>query len=203
MRLFTAFVVLVLCAFAVARGWTIARFAEERSTFASDGADLDRWTSVPGLGAAALDAAVARTSSLPDIDVTRERRDRLVALLAVRPMSSSDWLSLAAARLLTAQPYAQIAAALQMSYVTGPNEGTVMWRRGAFGLLLWQALPSDGRARAIADLAGAMRETTVEDDAIGEVRAILDGRSAEVRSQIADLLRADRTSDGSLRRLGL
>lgn len=206
MRWLTAFAILLLCSFAAVRGWGIAQFAEERARLASrqDGTTgLERWIGVPGLTASALEASLARGLQSSDVDGPRKRLESLVALLAVRPLAPESWLSLAGMQLVTAQPYKQILAALLMSSVTGPDEGRVMWRRGTLGLLLWQALPPDGRRRAIRDLAGAIQGTSIGNEEMGETRIILGVKSPETRSQIADLLRTDGVTDIYLDHMGL
>src|ERR1700730_11910281 len=160
MRLLTAVAIIVICGFAAVRGWSIAHFAEARALFASNEGEVDgvgRWVGVPGLTGMALKTSLAQTADVSDVDGARKRAESLAALLSVRPLSSENWLSLAKMRLVTSQPDKEVIAAWLMSSVTGPNERTVMWQRGVFGLLLWQALPPDARRRTIGDLAGAIQ----------------------------------------------
>lgn len=206
MRLLTAFAVIGLCAFAAIRGWSIAHFAQERARFASGQSavgDFGRWIGVPGLTGAALETSLAPTAGATDIDSARKRAESLAALVSVRPMSSENWLSFAGARLVTGQSYKEVLSALLMSSVTGPNEGMVMWQRGIFGLLLWQALPPDARRRTIGDLAGAIRGTSLGDREISVAKNVLSMKSAESRSVIADLLRAEGVAKAKLDRMGL
>ena len=206
MRLLTAFAIIGLCAFAVIRGWSIAHFAEERARLASSQGEVGgvgRWIGVPGLTGAALETSLAHMPGASDFDGARERAESLAALLSVRPLSSENWLSFAGMRLVTAQPYKEVLAALSMSSVTGPNEGRVMWQRGIFGLLLWQALPPEARRRTIGDLAGAIRETSVGDGEMRVAKIVLSAKSAEARSQISDLLRAEGVTEAKLDRIGL
>jgi hypothetical protein len=206
MRLLTALAIIGLCAFAAIRGWSMAHFAEERARFASsqsEVAGVGRWIGVPGLTGAALETSLAQTVGASDIDGVRKRAESLAALLSVRPLSSENWLSFAGMRLVTARPYNEVLAALLMSSVTGPNEGTVMWQRGIFGLLLWQALPSDARRRTIGDLAGAIGGGSVGDREMRAAKNVLGVKSMETRSAIADLLRAEGVTEVKLDRMGL
>src|SRR5262245_8359113 len=125
MRFHTAVAVIALCAFAVIHGSNIVRFALARSESpVGRRADAVRaWLAAPGLAAAAREAALTPVVDPADVDGARRRGDGLAAMLAVRPLSSSAWLSLAGIWLVTAQPYQQVLAALTMSSVTGPNEG--------------------------------------------------------------------------------
>ena len=139
----------------------------------------------------------------PAIDDARRRADGLSAILAVHPLSSADWLSLSGMRLVTGQPYEQVLGALAMSWVTGPNEGSVMLQRGIFGLLQWEVLPAEPRQRTIADLAEALLGTAVQDGEINPAKNVLAGKSEEVRREIADRLSAAGVAAAELARMGL
>src|SRR5690349_10255284 len=109
------------------------------------------WAGVAGVASTALKAKLKDNLDPSDWKASNKRRDDLSALLAITPVSSGDWLSLARQGLLTAQPRAQILASLLLSWVTGPNEGYVMAERGNFGLSLWEVLSSDLRSHVLAD----------------------------------------------------
>ena len=206
MRLLTTFCVIGLCVFATIRGWTIMQFAEARAQALAHQIPSDAvrfWIGAPGLTSAALHASLTQTSAGTDRDAPRKREDDLTALLAVRPLSSADWLSLAGMRLVTAQPLEKVLAGFVMSSVTGPNEGAVMVQRAIFGLLQWEVLPADARRRTIGDLARATRADAIGDGAMTVAKNVLRAKSAEVRSQIVGLLRADRVSAAALARMGL
>ena len=68
-------------------------------------------------------------------------------------MSSYDWLSLSGLQLITDQPMEQVFASLELSMLTGPNEGYFMAERGLFGASLWERLPPDLQRRVAIDLA--------------------------------------------------
>src|SRR5438067_5307647 len=144
MRITMSLVIIGLCMFAAPRGWSIADFAIARAGFASkDEQHVDpvrAWIGVPGLTAAAMRASFTEMTDAADLDGARKRADELTAFLAVRPLSSADWLSLAEMRLVAGQAQTDVLAALRMSRIAGPNEGLIMWQRGIFGLLIWQLL---------------------------------------------------------------
>ncbi|HZT88962.1 MAG TPA: hypothetical protein VFA12_13400 [Stellaceae bacterium] len=121
--------------------------------------------------------------------------ERLIA----RPLSASDWLSLAAARLDEDKPYGTVLAALHMSFVTGPNEGSVMWQRGVFGLMQWEFLSEEDRTAIARDVAGA-----IADDAdLAEARVVIAAKPLAVRRDIAALLRRQGATLAKFTRLGL
>ena len=198
--------ILGLTGFALSRGWEITRFAEARSRFATQQKQEDavkRWAGVPGLAEAALAASLARVADADDIDDARRRASGLTAILAVHPLSSTDWLSLSGMRLVTGQPYEHVLDALAMSSVTGPNEGSVMLQRGIFGLLQWEVLPDEPRQRTIADLAVALLGTSVHDGEINPAKKVLAGKPEEIRREIADQLRGAGVAATELARMGL
>jgi len=164
---------------------------------------LRHWTSVPGLAGEALEASLAEVADPADIDAARKRGEALNAVLSVRPLSSTNWLSLAGARFIAGEEYEDVLRALAMSSVTGANEGSVMLQRGIFGLVQWEALPVDVRRRVITDLAGAVLETTVRDGEIAPAKNVLSLKTADTRQEIANLLRAAGVSATELARMGL
>ena len=85
----------------------------------------------------------------------------------------------------------------------GPNEGSVRWRRGVFGLVLWEFLPADARERTVRDLAGALRGGLVADRQALAVGPIIGGKSTEVQTQIRALLAMQGVRRKDLIRLGL
>jgi len=206
MRLLTALCVIGLCAFATARGWRIWQFAATRAQVIAHQIPADAvrsWIGAPGLASAALYTLLTEAPATADRDASRRRTDALAALLAVRPMSSTDWLSLAGMRLVMGQPHQKVLAGLLMSSITGPNEAAVMVQRAIFGLLQWKALPADARHRTIRDLAGAARADAIGDGAMADAKNVLRTKSAETRAQIAGLLRAAQVPAAKLARMGL
>jgi hypothetical protein len=204
MRLLTACCVVALCAFAIFRGWSIVRFADAEARIASHERGIDAirpWIGTPGLTGTALHTSLTYLANSTDIEEARKRAVDLTTLLAVRPLATMDWLSLAGMRLVRSEPGAL--AALTMSSVTGPNEGAVMVQRAIFGLLEWETLPADARRRTIADLAEVISADVAADGAMTTAKNILRTKSPEMRSEIAGLLRTDRVLAGHLARIGL
>jgi hypothetical protein len=120
-------------------------------------------------------------------------------LLAVKPSSSGYWLSLARMRLATKQDIDGVAEALEMSVLTGANEGILMWQRAEFDLMFWDILPPDVRARAAAEL---------QDDSLAHgqaalLRSIVSEKSDQQRQEIRDVLRSRGLSDKLASLLGL
>ena len=155
-RSLTAIGVIGFCGFTVLQGWSILHFSVAIVNAASSdkrGETAHSWTGLAGVASTALKAALEDRFDSSDWKASNKRRDDLSALLAAKPVSSIDWLSLSRVELVTAQPRTQILASLLLSWTTGPNEGYVMAERGTFGVSLWEVLPSDLKSRVIADLA--------------------------------------------------
>jgi hypothetical protein len=204
MRVLTALTIIALCLFAAMRGWSIAEFAKAEGVSSRRGFDdLRRWVGVPGVSNAALQALLAQTTAVSDVEGARQRAERLTALLSVRPFSSEEWLSLAEMRLISKQPEKDVESALLMSSVTGPNEDYVMWQRGLFGLFIWQSLPADARRQTIRDFAGALHGVPLGDREISAARNLVSAKSDKARSEISHLLKAEGLSDTELGRVGL
>jgi len=205
-RLFTSLLILSMCLFTVVRGWSITHFAEARARLLSGtaGADALRpWVGVPGLTGPALESSLAVVSA-EDTDVARRRRsDDLVALLSVRPLSSANWLSLAANWQERSRHAPDVEGALSMSSLTGPNEGSLMWRRAVFGLLHWETLSEEAHGRTTTDLAGAMLGHVLVGDEVTLAGRLLSHKSSETRARIAAMLRGAGLPAAELTQLGL
>jgi hypothetical protein len=200
------------------RGWEVVAFTVALGKPSDDPAkSLLGWRDVPGISAAAIKAALEWmpdeatpdevtsdsdkvTSGKATLTDAQNRAKALAMLLAVRPLSSSDWLSLAGVRVATGAPSGQIRSALTMSYLSGPNEDMFILQRGMFGLLQWEALTDTDRRRIIHDLAGAITDDTIPDS--GQIKTILGEKSAEVRTQIAAMLEAEQVPSADLARIG-
>jgi hypothetical protein len=205
-RLATAFSVIALSAFAVSHGSGIVRFSLARdgaATPESRAEAVRRWSTAPGLAGEALGASLASVADPRDSEAVRRREETLSALLSVHPLSSTAWLSLAGTRLVVREAYQKVLSALAMSSLTGANEGSLMLRRGIFGLVQWEILPPDARHRVIADLAGAILEMSVQDIEIVPAKNVLSAKAEGTRREIADLLRAQGAPDKELARMGL
>jgi hypothetical protein len=201
MRLLTILIILVTCGYAAMRGREVVGFAVAEEQTRSDAADsFLGWRDVPGISGAAINAALSRMPFETSSADAERRADTLGMLLAVRPLSSSDWLSLAGVRVALDAPRDKVISALTMSYLSGPNED-IMLQRGIFGLLQWEMLTDADRQRIIRDLAGAITANAISD--LGTIKLILDQKSAEARSNIQAMLGAERVPPADLARIGL
>jgi hypothetical protein len=201
MRLLTILIILVTCGYAAMRGREVVGFAVAEEQTRSDAADsFLRWRDVPGISGAAINAALSRMPFETSSADAERRADTLGMLLAVRPLSSSDWLSLAGVRVALDAPRDKVISALTMSYLSGPNED-IMLQRGIFGLLQWEMLTDADRQRIIRDLAGAITANAISD--LGTIKLILNQKSAEARSNIQAMLGAERVPPADLARIGL
>jgi hypothetical protein len=184
-RLWTAIVVIGICGFCVARGVGIVHFSlavanidspEKRAEIAKT------WGSTPEVAARALQADLNYQINPSDQKATDHRRQTLSALVSIKPMSSYDWLSLSGLQLITDQPMEQVFDSLELSMLTGPNEGYVMAERRIYGVSLWQRLSPDLKRRVAADLAvGEIPDS-------GKFRAALSAQPEEVRNEIREAL---------------
>jgi hypothetical protein len=205
-RALTAIVVIGLCALAISRGWSMVQFSLAKATLASGAQAADRlagFAGVPGLAVAALEASAKPVDGPSDQRGALKRLDELTALLSLRPMSSTSWLSLAGMRLVTGQPPDKVLSALAMSFITGPNEHAIMYERSIFGLLQWETLPIDFRKRTTRDLSGVIVSGTWGDSQRRAVVEALASKSEETRSDVGELLRSVAVADGELARMRL
>jgi hypothetical protein len=184
-RFCTAIVLIGICGFSVARGLGIVQFslALARVDSPAQRAEIaDSWGSAPDVASTALQADLTDQINPSDQAAANHRRQTLTELVLIRPMSSYDWLSLSGLQLITDQPMEQVFASLELSMLTGPNEGYFMAERGLFGASLWERLPPDLQRRVAIDLAvGVTTEgwriraalASQPDQALGEVRAAM------------------------------
>jgi len=205
-RWITSFIILGLCGLAIIRGWSITEFAVARANPASDATKanaLRAWIGVPGLTGPVLENSLALPVADDSDEALRKRSDDLGALLSARPLSPAEWLSLAAVRLEIKEPESKVQSALAMSWLTGPNEGSLMWRRAMFGLLHWETFPNEAHNRTIADLAGSILGHVTMREEVGLAGHLLSRKSIETRSRIAQMLRASGLHSPELLELGL
>ena len=131
-----------------------------------------------------------------------ERVDALQSLIGLTPMASGAWLDLAIARQQAGQPMQDVASALALSSLTGPNEARFMAGRAVFGLALWEKLPPDVRRGLIGDLVAGWGE--VDDARRQELNAILAVASDQTRAEIfAALLLAGKPAEPIISALDL
>ena len=194
-RLLTAVVMIGLCAFAVARGWGIVQFSlalanahspEKRAEI------VDTWSSAPDVAATALQADVNYQIDPSDQKVANRRRQSLSALVSIRPLSSYYWLSLSGLQFVTDQPMEQVFDSLELSMLTGPNEGYVIADRRFFGVSLWQRLSVDLKRRVASD--AAVRNLPFS----SEFRDFVFAQPEQVRNELREALIASGLSPNDL-----
>jgi hypothetical protein len=199
-RLLTAIALIGISGVAAAQGWGIVRFflastnivsAEKRARIA------DAWRATSGIISTALNDELADETNQSDMIAPYHRRELLSALLSIKPLSSMDWLSLSRAELMTHQSMEDVFGSLELSMLTGPNEGYVMAERGIYGVSLWQRLSPDLKRRVANDLAAA------EYPDIQKIRSFVSTQSEEVRTELREALIADGLSSQEIKsRLG-
>jgi hypothetical protein len=197
-RFWTAITVIGFCAFAVVRGLSIVHFSFAMASSSENRAEIiHAWTTVPGVASAALQSQLKEKIDPSDVTAANRRREALSAMLSIKPLSSTDWLSLSGVQLITDQPMDQVFGSLVLSVMTGPNEGYVMAERGMFGVSLWEDLPPDLKRHVITDLAaGDVPE-------YGKFRAVLSAASEGVRNELRAAILATGLSPKEVeRRLG-
>jgi hypothetical protein len=205
-RLFTASSIIAICGFAMVCGWNVVAFSRARVGLASHEAaagSLRPWIGFPGLTVAAIDASLAHGAAATNAINVKERGQQLDALLAVKPLSPDDWVALAGVWVVAGEPYKRVLAALDMSRLTGPNEGGIMWERGIFGLLQWDFLPPKARSGTIRDIARPLADGIVTGYGLKIAERVLSAKSEDARAQILRLLRDENVSSAQLARLGL
>ena len=158
---------------------------------------------MPGVTTAALGAALDDLAGASSIEAARQRTDLLTQLISVQPLSSIAWLSLSGMRLVTGEPYGGVLAALKMSSITGPNEAAVMWQRGMFSLLQWDALPPEFQRQAILDISGPILDQFADDGHLAQIKGLLVPKSPQARTQIATMLQTAGLDAKALAEIGL
>ena len=194
-RLLTALMVVGICGWPVWQGIDVIRYAmtEEKP-------DAVRpWFNVPGLTFAAREYALTSIDDSSDDQTIRRRRDELEKILAIRPLSSRYWLKLAEARVDAHEGLARAVDALELSIVTGPNEGYMITQRGLFGVWQWEGLPPDLQKRTAADLAARQ----ISDGKLAWLRTTLSQKTEKVREEIRLALQAQGFSKSNFDRIGL
>ncbi len=180
-RFLTALLVGGLCVFTVSRASSMLEFGV-RELFTSRGtaeANLRPFVDDPLVG------YLARRDLLDSGSVTdpKAQISNISHLLRLTPLSSEAWLRLAIARRAGGKPVSEIASAIVLSQLTGPNEAALMARRAAFGLGLWSVFPSDLRRVLIGDLVGGGWAHMEAGQREG-LSALLQAESPETRQEI-------------------
>ena len=191
-RLWTAIAIIGICGFSIAQGWRIARFSLAMVNIASSEKRTDiinTWTAIPGLASRALQADLTGEIDASDLQAANRRRETLSSMLSIKPLSSVDWLLLSGMQLVTDQPMEQVLGSLELSVVTGPNEGHVMAERGIFGVSLWESLSRELKSRAALDLGPMIYPRTPAEGAEGvKFQAVLATKSELVRNELRKAL---------------
>jgi hypothetical protein len=194
-RLVTALAVISICIWPVWQGFNLIRYA-----MIDDTPEASRsWVNVPGLSFVAREDSLTPVDDSSDDKTIRKRRDEIAEILATRPLSSRYWLKLAEARVDAGDPLSQALEALQLSVVTGPNEGYMITQRGLFGIWQWEVLPPEVKARAVADLAARQ----LSDAKLAWLKTTLSEKPAKVREEIRAALQAQGFSKSNFDRIGL
>jgi hypothetical protein len=184
-RFLTAVALIVMSGIAIAQGWRIVRFFLAGIDIVSSEKQArigDALRATSGITSTALKDELADESNRTDIIAPYHRRELLAAILSIAPLSSMDWLSLSRAELMTRQRMEDVFGGLELSMLTGPNEGYVMAERRIYGVSLWEGLSPDLKRRVANDLA------------VGEIpdsekfRAVLSAQPEEVKSELRDAL---------------
>lgn len=201
-RRLTPYVVGALALFAAVEGARVASFAVAEMIGGAASAATGRlaaWQNTTGVMAAARWPGRLVLND-NDADQFSRREKRLEAYLAVRPMASSAWLELAELRATMARPRQSIIDAISLSQLTGPLEGTLMFRRAALALLNWDDLPNDVKDRTARDVA--LVENTPSESFY--LKSVIAGRSAAVRDDLRwRLLQVAGLPEARLESLGL
>lgn len=197
-RLWTAVVMIGICGFSVARGLGIVHFShamanidtpEKRAEF------VNAWSSAPDVASTALKADLIYQIDPSDQKAADRRRQTLSTIAAIKPMSSYNWLSLSGLQLITDQPMEQVFDSLELSTLTGPNEGYVIGERAVYAVSLWERLPADLKSHAALDAAAMMSpRTPAEGEEVGKLRAVLASQPDWVRGEVREAIVANGVS---------
>jgi hypothetical protein len=201
-RLWTAIALIVACGFTVTRGSAIVHFSLAIANVdSSEKRDkiINTWSSVPDVASAALHAELTEKINISEQKAANSRREALAAILSIKPLSSVDWLSLSGMQLVTDQPMDQVLESLELSMLTGPNEGYLVTERGIFGVSLWESLSPFLKRRVAIDLAAEKVTVTGNE----KFRAVLSAQPERARNEVRAAMLATGLSPKEVeRRLG-
>jgi hypothetical protein len=181
MRLWTAIVLIGLCGFSIVQGWGIVHFSLSTANSGSleqRAGIINNWASAPNVASEALQAALTQKINVSDPKAANSRREVLSSILSIEPLSPVNWLSLSQLQLVTDQPMEQVFDSLELSMLTGPNEGYLTAERGTYGVSLWERLSPELQRRVALDLAG--REIGGNE----KFRAVLSAQPERVRREL-------------------
>jgi hypothetical protein len=184
-RLWTAIALIAICGFSVVRGCGIVQFSLALANMDSSAKRAEmtnRWAAAPDVASAALQAELREKINISDPKEANRRREVISSILSIKPLSAANWLSLSGAQFVTDQPIEQVLGSLELSMMSGPNEGYLMWDRGIFGLSIWEHLSPNLKSRVAVDLAAGNRSE------IGKIRAVLSTKPVWVRNELREAL---------------
>jgi hypothetical protein len=191
-RLWTAIAIIGICGCSVAQGWNVVHFSLATLNMDSPAKRaeiVNAWTAVSGLSSTALRADLADAIDSSDLKASNRQREALSTILSIKPLSSIDWLSLSGMQLVSDQPMEQVLKSLELSVVTGPNEGYLMPQRGIFGVSLWDNLTPELKSHTAVDLLPMAFPTTPAEGAeSGKFRAVLSAKPERVRNELRNAL---------------
>jgi len=182
LRLLTAVVIIGICGFSVARGLAVAHFslALARIDSSEKRAEVvDRWSAAPDVASRALQADLAYHIDPSDQKAANHCIGFDQANVVVR-------LALALGFTITDQPMEQVFDSLELSMLTGPNEGHVMGERAVFAVSLRDRLPADLKRHAAVDVA--FPRTPEEGAEIGKFQAVLATEPEWVRNELREAI---------------
>jgi hypothetical protein len=206
-RFLTAITLIVISGVAVVQGWRIVRFFLASTNIVSSekrARTADAWRATSGIASTALNDELADETGQSDIIAAYRQRELLAAILAIKPLSSKDWLALSKAELMTHQSMEDVFGSLELSMLTGPNESYVMGERAVFAVSLWERLPTDLKRHAAGDVAAMMfPRTPAEGEMLGKIRAALAAQPDGVRNDLREAVVATGVSrEETEKRLG-
>jgi hypothetical protein len=194
-RLLTAIALIVVCGVAVAQGWGIVRFFLASTNIVSSekrARPADAWRAIFGITSTALKDELADETNQTDMIAAYRQRELLYAVLSIKPLSSMEWLALSRTELMTHQSMEDVFGSLELSVLTGPNEGYVMGARAVFALPLWDQLPPDLKRHTAIDVAAMMfPRSPAEGEMLGKIRVALATQAGRVRNELREALVAN------------
>ena len=193
--LLTALTVIAICEWPVRKGYELIRY----SLADPKPEAVQPWINVPGLAFAAREYALTPVDDFSDDKTINKRRNELADMLAIRPLDPYDWLLLAEIDFDAHAAPSNAVEALELSGLTGPNEGYLITQRGLFGVWQWEALTPAVRQRAVADLL-ARRLT---DKNLDWLRTTIADKPEKAREEIRLALQARGFGEANLARIGL
>lgn len=113
--------------------------------------------------------------------LSSSRPTELRDVLKRTPLSSHDWIMLTYREQNPQADFTpQTLQFLELSWLTGPNEGDVMFQRALFGIAAWERLPPAFQQNILRDLAGGL--TYLPDLPATQLRTFLAEKTPAVRS---------------------